>query len=91
MTGFILALIAGYAAHRLDGPIDKAFKAITPNLLARYFTGFWLIFGAFILVCDLPREQKERAAKAFMLAGMSSGVGVVVARLEDILREAARP
>lgn len=89
MTGFILSLAAGYAAHRLDGPIDHTLKAVTPNLLARYFVGYWLIFAAFVLVCDLPKEQKEKAIKALLLAGMAAGVGVTVARLEDIVREAA--
>ena len=91
MTGFLLALVAGYAAHRLDGPIDHAFQAVTPNLLARYFVGYWLIFAAFLLVCDLPRAEKERAIKALLLEGMSGGVGVVIARFEDIIREASKP
>ena len=90
MTGFILAMITGYAAHRLDKPIDHAFKAVTPNLLARYFVGYWLIVFAFVLVCDLPRAQKVQAIKALLLAGMSGGVGVTFARFEDILKEAQK-
>ncbi len=90
MTGYILAMILSYAAHRLDGPIDRCLHGITPNLLVRYCVGFFLIFVAFAWICDLPREQKEKALKALALAGMASGVGVTVGRMEDIVREAAR-
>ena len=77
---FLVALMVGFLAHRLEMPIERMFPDPDTNRLARYGIGRIIVLGVFALIA--PR----RAVGTLAAVVLGTGVGVVLGYVEDGLR-----
>jgi uncharacterized membrane protein len=84
MSEFVLIVLAGFLAHRMEKPIENWFEDGGQNL-ARYTTGILLLILAFAVFAFsvFPRRIALQAIGLLCASAVGVGAGVTLAYIAD--------